>query len=883
MKKTYLFLIVFLLIALPAVAQEQHGKIEGKVMTTDGKAIAGAQVNVNSKSLIRGLSAETDARGRFRFQLLPVGAYDIRVSHAQYQTFEQKGILVRIGALVSIRPVLQLGEFAEVITITGEAPVIDVKKTDAGETLTQEIISKLPTPRFPTDMIALAAGNVAGDDGSTMGGAGRTNSYKLDGIDVSDPATGTVWVFVNQESIEQMEVLPISGATADVGNFTGAALNMVTKSGGNEFSGGIAYYYFNDDFITWNTDDEITRDRIVRESKNDDFTVYAGGPILKDTAWFFGNVGLRKRERLLREDVLTYEYRNTMWKASTILSDNMNLWGTWHYDNYLREGRDFAYNKAPEATFDQEGPNKSFALNYAWVVDEDNLFEAKFHGWDGYFALTGNGSGPQLEDVTNNWIYGNADGDYRTDRNRYALTADFTHYHENLAGDHEFKFGAEWQRGQHETISEWDVIEIVNDVYDYRYGYDPAYYARNRQITYTFYITDSWTVSDRLLVNAGVRYDRPTYTIPDQELPSGETLTGVGDIHSFDNIAPRLGFTYKLTEDGKTLLRGSYGRYYEGMFTYMFDVFTPSESFYKEWIWDGSAWEEVYSESLGSSDFYTLDPDTSGLYADAFTVGLEKEMFRNFSVSADYIHREYKNYPVQIEDGRTWQPVTVTFEGNSYNVFSREGGPTHYTITNGDNDELFSKYDALIMRATKRYSDKWQLQASVTLSHLRGTAEDTDGYSGGTINSSLEYYQDPNNQINTEGLLWNHRPWNFKLNATYTLPYDINLSTVTSYVAGRRWAPLVRIYDDQLAQSRVTFLAEERGSRALDAVLGIDIRVEKEFRFDRFRASAFFDAYNLFNDDTVNDVENRLDYSDFGSATDLVDPRRYQIGVRFGF
>lgn len=879
MKKFLALTCLLVLLAVPVLAQEQFGRIEGKATTADGKAIAGAKVVLSSNSLIRAITVTTDDRGRFRFQLLPVGEYTIKVTAEQYKSFEQSGINVQVGALVTLSPVMQVGEFEEVITISGEAPVIDVKSTDVSQTLTNDLIAKLPTPRFPTDMLAMAAGmSGSADGGSAMGGTNRGNSYQLDGIDTSDPGTGTVWVFVNSESIDQMEILPISGATADVGGFTGAAMNMVTKSGGNEFSGGVSFYYFDEDFITWNTEDETLRNRTSREALNRDATVFLGGPLMQDQAWFFTNYGRAKRGQLLNETLNTQEYRNGLVKGSVVLGDAINVWGTYHYDNYIVTGRGSNYNRPPETTYNQDSPNHSYAGHLAWSIDDDNLFEAKIHGWDGYFALEDQGSGPRYYDVDADWNYGSAGGDYRTDRVRTTVKGQLTHYQAELAGDHEFKFGVEYHFGEQDTIDNWDYIEIVGGQFDYREKYSETLHVVDRTKTLVLYGTDTWTVNDRLTVNVGVRFENPTYNIPDQ--PSG--ATGPGDLVDWNSIAPRIGATYKIDEDGTFIARASFGHYYQGMMAYEFSEFTPDPSTYDGYLWDGSDWFLIFSIPNGADpDTYSIDDDIGGYYAQALTFGLEKQVFENISVAADYIHRTYEDFIIKYEDGRVYQTVNRTgVNGKSYTLYNWVDGNTHYTFTN-DDGTLYSDYDALILRVTKNYSDNWQLQASLTLSRLEGNIEDTTGYSGGAVNAGIVYFQDPNNQINAGGKSADDIPWNFKLNGTYTLPYEISLSTILNWRAGNAYSLLHRF--SGLDQGNVTVLADERGSESFDTFFNADIRVEKEFRYDRFRASVLFDAYNVFNNDAVVGLVNRVDLSTFGDPTQLQNPRRFQVGVRFAF
>lgn len=885
MRKLLLVLLALPLICAPVFAQEQMGRIEGRVITEDGLAIQGAKVVISSPDLVAGKQeTTTDDKGRFRFPILPIGTYSIRVTADQYQTFEQSDIVIRIGATVVLSPMLKVGAFEEVITISGEAPLIDPKSTDLGENFSSDIISKLPLPRFPSDAVLYAAGNVEGDAYSTLGGSDSTsNAYLLDGVDVSDPETGTVWVFVNMESIEEMEFMPIAGAPANVGNFTGAAINMVTKSGGNEFSGGFAWYYFDDRFISWNTDNQDIRDTVSRQSLNNDWTFFVGGPALKDKLWFFGNVGLRKRGTLYGEDKESgdeyyLKYRNSMWKVSSVLRDDMNLWGMYHYDNYLRD-RLTAYNRAPEATADQDGPNHSFAGHWAWVINDNNLWEAKVHGWKGYFGYTGSGETAYYDYILD-WWYGGAYVEYQAWRSRLSINNDYTRYLNDWYGDHEVKAGLEFHRGTGRYLYHYEVTEVALGEPDVRYGYYPDWFGYERTKGWNAYIMDGWNINDRLLVNVGLRLDTHTYNVPDQQVPDAAAVAGPGDIHTFYNLAPRIGFTYKLTDDGRTILRGSWGRYYETVGTSLLTQLNPAQPDWVEYYWDGAEWVEYYREA-GGSGLYSLDPDLKGTYTEAFTFGLEKEIFRNIAVGVEYLHREYKDIIVKEETGLTYEPFTFSYEGKSYTIYNWTGGEPSYNITNAP-DELYSKYDAVILRAAKRYSDNWQLQASLTISNFRGTAGD-EGDSYDQFSGDLDAYSDPNYRINWEGKFYSHRPYNLKLIGTYTLPYETSVSAFVTYINGPTWTPRLRYRDDALGQFSVTFLAEPLGSRRLDSQFNVDMRIEKVFHFKAIDFSLLADIYNLFNDGTYSWIITRMDLSDYQEPTSIVRPRSFQVGMRFSF
>jgi hypothetical protein len=548
-----------------------------------------------------------------------------------------------------------------------------------------------------------------------------------------------------------------------------------------------------------------------------------------------------------------------------VLRDDMNLSGLYHYDNYLVNGRWKAYNRAEEATADQDGPNHSFAFNYSWVIDNDNLFEAKFHGWDGRFGYKGKGSGPYMYDLILDWGYGNSPYDYMTWRNRTSITGNYTRYLNDMGGDHELKMGVEYQTGSSEYELRYDWILLLDGENYYRYGYYPDNHGLQETHALTAYFTDGWRINDRLLVNAGVRYEHPTYNIP-----------GQGDMKSWNNLAPRLGFTYKLDDAGKSLIRGSYGWYYEAVSTGLLQNLDTGSSPWIEYIWTGSEWYEVYREDYSQS-LYSLDADLSGQYAEAFTLGFEREVMPNMAVSADYIHRRSRDLVVKEEVGNTWEPVEVTYEGTTYTVYDRVEADPAYIIKNAPNDEYYSKYDALILSATKRYSDNWQAQVSLTLSDFRGNG----GYSYYAFNGDDSYYSDPNSRINAEGHFPNHVPWNLKVIGAYTFPYDITVAGYATYRAGTTYTRYLTVTG--LTQGSEDINVEELGSHHHDPVFYLDVRIEKPFRIDRFNFTLLADIYNLFNNGTVIGTVNEINLSTFGDATSVQDPRVIQLGARFSF
>lgn len=877
-----IIVLLFVCTVSPAFSAERPGFIEGVVRSQDGLPIAGARLVLTSTVRVRQMNAVSDVDGRYRFPGLPAGEYHLDVSAPLYRSGRYGALRLAQGQGMTLAVELFAETYSASVLIEARTPLIDSRGTEIGSALDADQLAKLPVPRFLSDLTALSPGNVGGDTfvSSTLGGSASANAYKVDGVDVSDPATGRMWVYPNLECIAEVEILPIAGATADVGGFTGASLNMITRSGGERFSGSLAWYWFTEDMTGWNTDDPSLRALVLRETFNDDFSASLGGPLLSGRAWFYGNIGVRNREQRFGDRAIPYRYRNTLWKFTGAPGDEMSLVLTGHFSHFYRNGRGAAYNVAPEATHEQQGPNRSFAIDYSWVPDDATVIGLRFHGWDGFFTLEGRGSGPRLYDADRDFFYGNAPGDYRTDRDRYNAVVTASRHFSNGSGRHHLSAGLEWLRGQQHTVQAFDTVEIAGGSYRYRTLYEPGFDARNRIAGITAHVMDSWQPADGLTLNLGLRSEKTDYHIPDQETATGAIIAGPGTIHTFGHWAPRLGIVWQ-PAGPETVIRASVGRYHESVLTYLLDEFTPGDARRREFTWDGASWIENFSAPLANPGSFSLDPELGALYADAVTLGIEQVLCGDMVLSADYLHREYRNFPVRIEDGLRWEPVSVEAGGTEYTLFSRAGGPAHFTFAN--REELFSDYDALILSAARRYDGRWQAHASLTLSRLYGNAESKTGASDGAIIGDLETFLDPNNRINDEGLLYAHRPWNFKFNGTWTFADDLNLSAILSWAPGPRWTPQVRIEDPRLVQGRVTIFAEPRGSRALDAAFILDVRLEKGFAIAGGRFSALVDIYNVSNDGTPDGVVTRRDQANFGAPVSLPGARRIQVGIRYEF
>jgi hypothetical protein len=202
--KKWLPLFLILLVATVGMAQNK-GRIMGTVTTADGAVVQDVKVTIASDALIAGsLTLQTNDRGMYRFVLLPVGSYNIKFAKEGYKTIEQSGLELGFDSTLSIDKVMTPSEIEEVITITGEAPVVDKTSSTLGDKLDTEYLQNTPSTRDVWSLPNLTAGFTNDSSLGAISDSGQ--AYNTDGVNVSDPATGTLFSSINLEAVEQVDV-----------------------------------------------------------------------------------------------------------------------------------------------------------------------------------------------------------------------------------------------------------------------------------------------------------------------------------------------------------------------------------------------------------------------------------------------------------------------------------------------------------------------------------------------------------------------------------------------------------------------------------------------------------------------------------------------------
>src|SRR4051812_2609010 len=283
---------VSLVLAMPALAQTT-GTLSGQVVDANSQQPVGdAVVIAQSPSLQGEQTAVTDASGAFEITLLPAGTYSVTVQRESYQPFTQSGLRLALDRSIKVKLSLVPEALKEqAIEIVAQRPSISVTTTQQGGSISKEQMALVPYGRNGRtfDQVATSIPGVQPDanGGIQMNGSGGPEqNYIIDGVNVSDPAFGTLGTTLIQDFVQEVDV-KTGGYQAEYGRATGGIINVVTKSGGNEFHGSV--------FVNWSPF-EAPRKQIgglgqalssqVSQRYNLDFGAELGGPIVKDKLWF---------------------------------------------------------------------------------------------------------------------------------------------------------------------------------------------------------------------------------------------------------------------------------------------------------------------------------------------------------------------------------------------------------------------------------------------------------------------------------------------------------------------------------------------------------------------------------------------------------------------
>ncbi len=297
--------VLLSLIAAPALAQTTVSTIEGTIKDAQGSVVSGAQIVVKSAALGIERTATSDADGFYRITALPAGNYSLAITHAGFATRNFEDVELTVNRTLTLDIPLEVGAVQGQVDVVGYAQLLNPTSSATGATVTPQQIREMPTNgRNYLDLMQLVPGVVVnrqanvGSDNSTpvLGERAGNNNFLIDGQPNKDTVTGGAASQFNQETIAEFQVLT-AGFRAEFGQASGAIVNVITRSGTNDYHGLASIFFRNNVFDSSNSLDPALDEAPFLQRW--DYSLAVGGPIVKDKVFFFGSAERIRENRTL--------------------------------------------------------------------------------------------------------------------------------------------------------------------------------------------------------------------------------------------------------------------------------------------------------------------------------------------------------------------------------------------------------------------------------------------------------------------------------------------------------------------------------------------------------------------------------------------------------
>jgi hypothetical protein len=564
-----IFVCLFLVCISTFFGQQRlDGSIVGKVVDADNRPIPGVTITINGKALPYSLTFITQATGIFRFPTLPpCDDYTLTFDVLGFRRVTRSGLRVNVGKTLSVSIVMELKGLEEEVTVVSFSPIIDVRSSKTSVNYARDFIYHIPMSRDLYDVLNSIPGAVSENvnyrrTSFISGGTVRGNQYSVDGVTINDPVVMYPMTNINIDVYEEVE-FGLFGHPADVGLADGGFVNIVTKSGGNDYHGGFTAEYFNDKMIqSLISQDDLKSmglEKPIGRSSWSDISMYLGGPIKKDRVWFFANGRyytwtqnfnlvswddtIINRERVYTQEEGPHEEFNLFGKLTFQLTPEIRLLAMYNLANITEDYYTQRLSSDTDRTATSKWDNEkghTLSLQANWVTSQNYFLDFRFGYNYRYFPLPF--SDYAIENAPQYWdrywrMYRNNSRFQETyTRKRLNPSAMATIFADDLLGtNHEIKFGIEyewvasswdWWRGNPVRFDYFD-----GDIYSY-----PTSRSPNRGFVYIYtcgptcsssieedsknrfgiFIQDNLSFNDRLTLNLGLRFDTSTGRFPSQ-------------------------------------------------------------------------------------------------------------------------------------------------------------------------------------------------------------------------------------------------------------------------------------------------------------------------------------------------------------------------------
>jgi outer membrane receptor protein involved in Fe transport len=865
------FCFAILVFSTSAFAQKQFGSAQGTVRDAEGQPIPGASL-VASSELWGSTDANTDKSGRYRIDSLIPGTYKLEARLAGFESVLKGNVRISVGSVSVIDFVLEPEKVTESVTVQGETPLIDSTTTAIAYTIPPEIIQGLPARQDFRSLLALTPG--VGDDGVAYGGSPDTSSrIWIDGVDISNAANGGIFLSTRYPYnwFEEVQVVG-NGAPAEYGNYLGVIGNFVTRSGGNQFHGLLETFFENQNLVSTNAPNAGPESPF----KSWDLGAQIGGPIIRDKLWFFSGLQYSSTQTTPfgYDGVTTENSPNFITKLTYKPNQKNTIQGFAKFSGYRIDGGGADFGTLPEATRVETCDESSWNGTWISLLTTATTLEGRLGGYWAKCDFL-----PRSADVAahinsdTDVLSGNAPYTRRIRRFRSQGNFALTHYAQNFLGNHEFKFGVQFQNSSARQENSINGGFIYNSYINYGTTYNWRFSYLQNPMEFdgdidqiNLYVQDTWQLNDHFALSLGLRWDHNR----------GSTDRGV--VSSSDPVAPRIGAIWSIRENKPIVIKAHYGDYYDALLTRQFS-FLSDQQFGFQWDYFDNTTHQWLNDTR-EQIVYLSAPDNKHPFVRQFTVGMDQELPLGIAAGAHYIYRKWHNILGNIEMNPDYQPVAFRnpVTGEMITVYSRPPSSERYSLLTNP-EGLYRRYDGFEVYLNRRFLNQLALSASFVYSKTQGNTPDLPERYNSSYNEILN---DPNSLINFSGHLVNDPAFAWKFSGIYDFPYGLNLGFFFRHQSGDTWAPLVDLRDTVNPPGVVIF-GLPRGSYRLPSQNILDLRIEKQLAMlgGQFRLTV--DIFNVMNAAYVTSVNPHWGNDSYGQPTTFVDPREILLGLRYTF
>ena len=933
----HLCLVSLLAIAAPAAGQSTQAAIIGVVTDTSGAILPGVTVIATSPALqVPRVETVTNDRGEYRLSPLPIGTYSINYELPGFQSVRREGVRLGVGFVATVDQVMSLGTVSETVTVSGASPLVDVTNPATSVDLSSEALEVLPTTR---DGLKAFMGQVPGmRTNLDVGASSMTDTIviraygqqgapwqMLEGIMfASSGGNGVQGAHVDFNAIESTRLQTV-GSSAEMPR-RGPFIDSVAKSGGNEYHGELVAYGSSDRFEAGNLNDKLTAAGVRNVPKLHgmwDYSGAIGGRIIRNKLWFFvsGRSEGYNREILnaFREDgspILVetdqaFHAEKLQWQASQ--RNKVTLFYHGALDIQRRGASQFRPVESMEI---HRGPVSMYKGEWQHVRGSSMVAQLQYGNWYKhafYYSLpiyegTGTAKVSTIDTATQ-FVTGTHLSDNRVE----------DYFRNHAKGSVSF-FGSNFLKGSHQLKTGFDYLfggyphkqgnkgggnyqlrfnnGVPFEIETYNYPVRPA----NENHYLGLFAQDSWSIDRRLTVSLGLRYAYDNaYAPPQCNFPSEFGASQCWDriqMRVWHSWVPRVHAAFDLFGDGKSVIKGGYGRFVN-LREVNPEVVTANRNnrATSTWIWRDLNNNRSYDR--GEVNLDPNGPDFRGISgvtdavpnpnenqpkSDEYSLTFERELVSNWSARVtgvyaknfnlrrlEEIYRPYSAYNIPITN------VDPGPDGSVANAADNGGLITYWDYPASLTGRQFAgtmlvnwpgsqTYKTIEVAGTKRMSNRWQSNTSFSVTRHDSPFDDRQPLN-------------PNSEINTANRYWEYTA---KVSGGYVLPFDV---VASANYERRQGVPQARTHQftGGTAIRSIVLNVEPLGSIRLPSTNLVDFRFAKRMRFrGAHTLEGRFDFFNVFNANFVTG-RNLRSGANYLVPSAIILPRILQVGLTYNF